>query len=128
MAKFLNIDGSIYDKTFSQILDNVEYIFHIYYNKRSGWHLSVYDSDLYDSTATDNTSALILGGRKLMPSQDVFKVVSDSRLPKGKLYCVDTDLKSLSEQEQLTIGNFGVGNRYRLVYFSEEDLTEFSQE
>lgn len=122
MAKELNIDGSNYDQTFSQIIDNILYIFHIYYNKRSGWYLSVYDSDLYNEDSDDNTEALIYGGRKLMPNQSLFKMVSDDRLPTGALFCVDTDLKDITDKGQVVIDNFGIGKRYRLVYFPLSEL------
>lgn len=125
MASILNIDGTNYNQYFTQTLDSEEYILHVYYNRRSGWYISFYDSDLFDEEETDNSDALIYGGRKLMPNQDVLgRVVDEDNLPQGALYCVDTDIRDTSEQETVTKGTFGSGNRYNLVYFTEEEKSE----
>ena len=123
MSKQLNIDGDNYDQFFSQIIDNVEYILHVYYNHRSGWYVSFYDATLYKESAVENSEALIYGGRKLMPNQQVLLRISDDRLPKGLLYCVDTEVSPTEDQVQLTIDNFGVGRRYNLIYFTEGELS-----
>ena len=122
MAKQLNVNGDNYDQFFTQILDNVEYTLHVYYNSRSGWYISFYESALFVEDAVDNTEALIYGGRKLMPNQDVFGRIYDDRLPTGFLYCVDSTLSDITEQVQLTVDNFGKGKRYNLVYFAEREF------
>jgi hypothetical protein len=127
MAIRLNIDGTSYNQYVTQIIDSTEYILHFYYNSRnSGWYMSFYDSDLYDTEGEDNTEALILGGRRLMPYQDVLLRASDDRLPKGQLVCVDTDLEGLDVVPTVSLNNFGKDERFNLIYFSESDVAELS--
>lgn len=122
MSKYLNIDTTNYNQYFSQKLDNVEYVLHVYYNSRNqGWYLSIYDSNLFDEESDDNEDALLYGGRKLMPNQDVLKRAKNDSLPIGALYCSDTSFRSVSDQEGVTIGSFGDDLRYRLVYFTQEE-------
>lgn len=123
--KILNVDGTNYNQYFSQILDSVEYIIHVYYNTRLGWCISFYDSDLFDEDSDDNDDALIYGGRRLMPNQDVLARVSYDNLPQGQLWCVDMDYVSVADLDPLTIDNFGIGQRYKLVYFTEEDVETY---
>lgn len=126
MAKYLNIDTTNYNQYFSQKLDNVEYILHVYYNSRNqGWYLSIYDSDLFDDELDDNSAAGLYTGRKLMPNQDVLKRAKNDSLPQGALFCVDQTFKDISEQESITIGTFGDDLRYRLVYFTEEEKSTY---
>lgn len=125
MPNVLNIDGEDYNQFFSQIIDSVEYILHVYYNSRSGWYISFYDADLYDETATDNSEALIYGGRKLMPNQNVLKRVYDERLPSGALSCLDLEYTEIKDLPEVKDGTFGEGYRYRLVYFTEEEVAEY---
>jgi hypothetical protein len=124
MAKILNINGTNYNQYFTQILDNQEYVVHIYYNTRSGWYISFYDPDIYESSSVDNTEALIYGGRKLVPNQEILLRVIDDRLPQGSLFCYDTNLRETSKQSSIVLDNFGSNKRYQVIYFTEEEVAE----
>lgn len=126
MSVTLNINGTNYNQYFTQIIDSVEYVLHVHYNARSGWYISFYDSEIYDEEAVDNTAALIYGGRKLMPFQDVLSRISDERLPQGVLLCADTELAATAELLPVGLNNFGTGQRYNLVYYTEQEVAELS--
>ncbi len=128
MSTILNIDGEDYNQYFSQTLDSTEYIFHIYYNPRNeGWYLEIYDADEYDSTSSDNTDAILLASRRLMPLGNVLKETYVDDLPSGALVCVSTDGTAFDELEPVTDGNFGYGNDYNLLYFTEDEVTEITE-
>ncbi|AUR92161.1 hypothetical protein NVP1170O_048 [Vibrio phage 1.170.O._10N.261.52.C3] len=121
MAVKLKIDTTLYNQTSKLILDNVEYVFHVYYNSRiDGWYASFYDPELYSSDQTDNSLALIYGGRRLMPNQDVFGRIKNLPLPKGALVCIDTLLSEYPPK--VGKDNFGNGKQYELIYFTEDEL------
>lgn len=136
MAVRLDTDGAKYDQYFPIILESVEYIFHIYWNDTlrlrgfsdSGWYLSVYEAIGYHE-GKDNQEVLIFGGRKLMPQQDVLGRSTDSRLPRGKLYCLDTN-PALGEVNNYTVGRdtFGKGKRFQLYYYTQEEIVNLKAE
>lgn len=121
MAVKLKIDTTLYNQTSNLILDNIEYVFHVYYNSRmDGWYVSFYDPETYSADVVDNSSALIYGGRRLMPNQDVFGRIDSLNLPKGALVCIDTLLSKYPPK--VGRDNFGSGKQYELIYFTEGEL------
>lgn len=129
MSIRINVDTTKLNKKFKLILESVEYQMHCYWNDRQGWYLSVYDTDTYDEDLEDNQDALIVGGLKLLPQRNMFKYVSDERLElEGAVFCADFDPTSTiaGGETYVTLDNFGKGKRFRLVYFSKEEIAEIT--
>ncbi len=130
MAKFLNLDTDDTPDQYTKIIfDSVVYMLRIRYNDRSGWQLSLYDYDLFDETATDNTEAKIFGETKVMPNQNVFKYANGyDGLPTGYLILSDTDYPDLYNYEYPTRYNLGSGKRFKFVYFTADEYEELISE
>lgn len=108
MAVTLNVNtDSKINQTLVYPLEGSKWYLNIYYNYRSGWYVSISDSD-------DN---LIRSGIKLMPSASVFKGMG---IFEGAILCADTD--PVYREDGLTRDNFGDNKRYKLVYYSSEEL------
>jgi hypothetical protein len=129
MSTRINIDTTQLNKKFKLILESVEYQMHCYWNNRQGWYLAVYDAETYDEDLEDNEAALIVGGLKMMPQRNLFKFVTDERLQlEGSVFCADFDPTATpaGEDVYVTLGNFGKDKRFRLVYFSKEEIAELT--
>lgn len=123
MAYFLNIKGddpNLYSKV---IIDTVEYVVHTVWNTRSGWYISFYDPLTFDIEKEDNSSSLLLGGRKLMYNGEVLLGKGFNGLPTGALRCADTQ-PEISEEQGKTVDrdNFGRDKRFKLVYYTDAEL------
>ncbi len=81
MASSLNIDTTDYNKVSTLTLEGVEYKFHLYWNSRSGWYFSLYNSDDYGDSLSESDDAMIIGGRKIIPYQNLFETVNSDDLP-----------------------------------------------
>lgn len=119
----------VYNQYQKHIIDGVEYVLHLFWNDRGdgSWNISFYDSDLFNFENLDNSSALIVGGRKLMPMQDVLQGLEYyDNLPTGLLLVADT-FEEL-DYELLNTSNFGVNKKYQLFYYNTTEIQEFLQE
>ena len=126
MSRKLNLNtDDVTDQTTTVILDSVEYVFRLRFSSRAGWQLSIYDPDLYDYDAVDNTEAKLYGERRLMPNQDFFKFVNGSdSLPTGVLMLFDDNEPSTQDYELPTRYNLGQGKRFTLNYFTNLEISE----
>lgn len=88
------ISGNIPDDKFTIILDQVVYVLRIKWNSRTGRF--VMDISLEDGT-------ILAQGICLCLNSDFMSEFTDSRLPKGKLFVVDTTDKGQEPTEE----NFG---------------------
>lgn len=122
MAYLLGISASKYNQLYEFTLDSTVYTFHVYWNYRSGWYLSLYDNDEFDETVANSDSALIVGGRKIVRNQNIFERCTDTRLPKGQLWCYDS--QSRNDDETIGLDNFGIDERFRIIYITEDDLLD----
>ncbi len=125
MAVILNLDTTILNQYSTVILEGSEYAIHLYWNDRSGWYLSFYDTDLFDKNKRDNSSALLLGGKKLMPRQNLLNKLPPSltdKLPKGGLFCIDTTPTQIPSPYTVTRDNFGKGKKFQLFYYTETEV------
>ena len=127
MAKYLNLDTEDTPDQYTKIIfDSVVYILRLRYNNRTGWRLSLYDYNTFDSSLDDNSESQIFGERTLMPNQNIFKYNNGvSSLPTGYLFLYDTEDPDISEYEYPTRYNLGSGNRFKLVYFSKTEYESY---
>lgn len=136
MAITVNVDTTKYNQIFRLIIESVEYVFHLYWNdstakrgfSNSGWYLSVYNSTTFNSElGADNQESLILGGRKLVPLQNLLSQSTDPTLPTGLLTVVDLESDKGTSDDTYFVGldNFGVGKRFQLYYYSKAELVEY---
>ncbi len=131
MAIKIITDPTNYNKFYELILENVEYIVHVYWNNalakrgfdNGGWYLSLYEAKTFDkqSLVSDNSTSLILGGVKLMPQTDVFATGYDDRMPTGVLICADTETERGYKDYNVGLGNFGNDKRFQLYYFTKTE-------
>lgn len=132
MATRIRVDGSKYNQFFSIVLEDKEYVFHIYWNNalakreftKSGWYLSVHNSEefVWEDLTDPNLDSLIQGGIKIMPLGDLFHTYNVPDFPKGHLLCMDStpELGRLTDY-QVGLDNFGIGKRFQLVYYTEAE-------
>ena len=116
MPVILNMDGDIYNQKQTFTIAGLTYRVHTYWNARSGWYVSFYDSN-------DNPINL---GIKLMPNAVLNKYALDDYYS-GEIICVDTSPERDENRdlvEGLTLSNFGDGRRYQLVYFTEQEILD----
>lgn len=125
MSKILNIDTDIYNQVVEYPLDSIVYQIHCYWNSRSkAWYLGVYDDELFNGSTEESEEALIYS-RRVMPNQDLFSDVVMENLPKGVLLCIDTEgLKDDEIEPEITLTNLGYRNRFKLIYYPEEEAQE----
>lgn len=115
----------VYNQFQKYIVDGVEYIFHLYWNDRGtgSWYIGIYDAEKFSDEKEDNSEALLIGGRKLMPMQNVlYGLYYMEGLPKGMLLVADSEEKF--DYEILNTSNFGTGKRYQLWYYSVSELRQ----
>ena len=68
------------------------------------------------------------GDRKLVPNQNYLKYAyAYDNLPKGFLTLYDTDPSVTGEVEMPSRYDLGLGNRFVLVYFTEDEVAELSE-
>lgn len=60
-------------------LDGAEFILRLEWNMRGGWYIGL----------SDQAESVIFAPRKLVPNWDLLRYVTDSRRPRGQLYCLD---------------------------------------
>ncbi len=137
MATKLKIDPTNYNKFFYETLEGVEYVIHLYWNNsmsrrsfsKSGWYLSLYNSELFDesSLVDEQEIALIYGGIKLMPNSNVLGEAVMNTLPKGLLLCADTKPElGIRDDYYVGLDNFGTGKRFELYYYTEREVQELT--
>lgn len=98
--------------TFLSSIENVTYSFKVRFNDREqSWRL-----DIRESNGTP-----IVQGLKLLPNQNLTRGYKDSRLPSGNFYIID----SFGKVTKPTFES--LGDRHRLIYFSEEEENELRQ-
>lgn len=134
MSINIAVDGDIYNQYFPLILEGKEYIFKIHFNdtlvrrdfiNNSGWYISIYDAELYDESLDTNLPALLVASKKIMPNVDLFGRTYTDTFLKGMLMCLDTETeKGLSEDYAVGKDTFGIGKRFQLFYFTEEEKLE----
>lgn len=124
MAYTLNVSADKYNQLYEFSLDSVVYTVHVYWNHRSGWYLSLYDNDDFDNTTYDSDDALIVGGIKIVRNRNLLDRCTDSRLPAGELWCYDSS--DTTDDATVGLDNFGSDERFRLVYFTEDDINDLS--
>ncbi|BAV80947.1 hypothetical protein [Vibrio phage RYC] len=124
MAQYLKIDlVEKYNNSYSVILEEVEYRIEIKYNRRNdGWYLSFYDPQTYDLDADDNSDSMILGGKKLMPNQNILWRSNDDRLPTGVLAPMDTTRSE--NPAPVSLDNLGTSKQYELIYFTRQQVID----
>ncbi|CAH9012623.1 conserved hypothetical protein [Vibrio phage 424E50-1] len=135
MIKF-KFDGTNYNKYFSETLEGIEYIFHIYWNNsllrreasNAGWYMSIYDARLFDinALAEGQDTALILGGVRIMPHTRLLTNGFVEGLPAGGVYCIDTEPEKGKKDDSYYVGvdNFGTGKRFELVYMTSQEILD----
>lgn len=122
MSYTLTVNATDYNQLYEWTLESVVYTFHIYWNSRSGWYLSVYNTDTFDESVSESDNALILGGIRLTRNTNLFKRSTSDDLPVGQLWCIDFDDNDNGDTPDLT--NFGTSEKFRLVYFTSDEITE----
>lgn len=137
MSVRINLDTSDYNKFYKVNLEGQVRVFHLYWNDanskrdftKSGWYISFYDSSLFDfnQLAEDQRDALIRGGIKIMPNDDIFRQADSELLPNGILAAVDTQpwLGKADETYFVGLDNFGADKRFELTYFTEDEVKAF---
>lgn len=122
MSISLNVKSSKLNEVYTFKIGGVKYYLHCYYNNRAnGWQVVIYDSDNNPNKVTAPTPLADLG--KMMPNAALtWRYVGENSLFQGEIVCMDTIGIGI---DPVTLGNFGDGKPYQLVYFTESEIEEF---
>lgn len=121
MTVALNIDGDNPNQIIEFQIESVTYFFHVYWNTRSGWYVSIYDSD--NNPATNEEVTPILAGLKCMPNGLLtWRYTRETGLFSGDLLVLDMIGDG---EDQVLRDNFGEDRQYVLTYFTEQELEDF---
>jgi len=122
MAVTLSIDGSDYNQTQEYTLDSDSFYINTRYNPRSGWTVSIYDSD-NDPTTVDDATPLLAGLRCMAGGLLTWRYKSKRAdgLFTGDLYVANNTFTT----NTLGKDNFGLDEDYELMYLTEDDLEDY---
>ncbi|MCP3683341.1 MAG: hypothetical protein GY861_11690 [bacterium] len=119
MTVALNIDGSNPNQIVEFQIEGVVFYFHVVWNYRMGWSVSIYDADNNPSTDIDSRTPL-LAGLKVMPNGLLtWRYSRESGLFEGDVLALDTEA---GINGTITRDNFGEGRRFVPTYFTKDEL------
>jgi hypothetical protein len=121
MTIALNVDGTNPNQIVEFQIEGVNFYFHVRWNERMGWVMSIYDSD--NNPATDSSLTPLLGGLKCMPNGLMtWRYSRSGGLFSGDILVLDTESDINGE---ITRDNFGQNLRFVPTYFTEDELSEY---
>lgn len=119
----LNIDNSLPNQIVSFPIEGEVFYFHVRWNYRLGWVMSIYDSN--SDPSKDSSIKPLLGGLKCMPNGPMTNRYSRTEgLFEGEIVIVDVDG---SINGEVTRDNFGNGLRFIPIYFTKEELETLAE-